>query len=85
MKATFNAIAKQLATVFADKAESAQYYSDNAQYIGMCGWCGNMSPVSRPAYFETFGQDGDPIHCTGWQFVGYNLAAVLIVLLSIKY
>ncbi len=57
MKATFNAIAKQLAKVFADKAESAQYYSDNAQYIAICGWCGNMSPVSRPAYIETFGKD----------------------------
>lgn len=31
-------------------------------------------------------QDGDPIRCTGWQFVGYNLAAAAVVLLlSIKY
>lgn len=31
-------------------------------------------------------QDGDPIKCTGWQFVGYNIAAVVVaVLLSIKY
>ena len=35
---------------------------------------------------EFFGQDGDPIRCTGWQFVGYNIAAVVVaVLLSIKY
>ena len=35
---------------------------------------------------EFYGQDGDPIRCTGWQFVGYNIvAAVIVVLLSIKY
>ena len=35
---------------------------------------------------EFYGQDGDPIKCTGWQFVGYNIAAaVAVVLLSIKY
>ena len=35
---------------------------------------------------EFYGQDGDPIKCTGWQFVGYNIAAaVIVVLLSIKY
>ena len=57
MKATFNQIADNLVKVFADKAESAQYYSDNEQYICMCGWCGTMSPVSRPAYVKTFGKD----------------------------
>ena len=35
---------------------------------------------------EFYAQDGDPIRCTGWQFVGYNIAAaVIVVLLSIKY
>ena len=35
---------------------------------------------------EFFAADGDPIRCTGWQFVGYNIAAVVVaVLLSIKY
>ena len=35
---------------------------------------------------EFFAQDGDPIRCTGWQFVGFNIAAaVVVVLLSIKY
>lgn len=35
---------------------------------------------------EFYAQDGDPIRCTGWQFVGYNLAAAAVaVLLSIKY
>lgn len=56
MKATFNEITKQLVTVFTDKAERAQYYSDNEQYIFLCGWCGTMSPVSRPAYVKTFGK-----------------------------
>ena len=38
------------------------------------------------ASHEFFAQDGDPIRCTGWQFVGYNIAAVVVaVLLSIKY
>lgn len=56
MKATLNQIAENLAKVFTDKAESAQYYSDNEQYICLCGWCGTMSPVSRPAYWKTFGK-----------------------------
>lgn len=33
-----------------------------------------------------YGDDGDPIKCTGWQFVGYNIiAAVVAILLCIKY
>lgn len=33
-----------------------------------------------------FGDDGDPIKCTGWQFVGYNIIAVAVaMLLCIKY
>lgn len=27
------------------------------------------------ASHEFYAQDGDPIRCTGWQFVGYNLNA----------
>ena len=38
------------------------------------------------ASHEFYAQDGDPIRCTSWQFVGYNIAAVVVaVLLSIKY
>ena len=33
------------------------------------------------ASHEFYAQDGDPIKCTGWQFVGYNIAAVVVVLL----
>ena len=33
-----------------------------------------------------YGQDGDPIKCTGWQFVGYNIiAAIVAILLCIEY
>lgn len=33
-----------------------------------------------------YDQDGDPIKCTGWQFVGYNIiAAVVAILLCIEY
>ena len=54
MKATFNNIVDQLVKVFTDKEETAQYYSENEQYSGICGWCGVMSPESRPAYYKTF-------------------------------
>lgn len=56
MKATFNNIVENLVKVFTDKEESAQYYSENEQYTGICGWCGAMSPESRPAYYKTFGK-----------------------------
>ena len=45
-----------------------------------------LSAAWLRASHEFFGQDGDPIRCTGWQFVGFNLAAAaVVVLLSIKY
>lgn len=56
MKATFNQIVENLVKVLTDKADTAQYYSDNEQYTGLCGWCGIMSPESRPAYVKTFGK-----------------------------
>ena len=56
MKTTFNQIAENLVKVFTNKAERAQYYNDNEQYICLCGWCGTMSPASRPAYIKTFGK-----------------------------
>ena len=35
---------------------------------------------------EVCAADGDPARCTGWQFIGYGGAAVVVaVLLSIKY
>lgn len=29
---------------------------------------------------EFFAQDGDPIRCAGWQFVGYTFAAAVVAL-----
>lgn len=38
------------------------------------------------ASHEFYAQDGDPIRCTGWQFIGYNIAAAVIaLLLCIEY
>lgn len=38
------------------------------------------------ASHEFYAHDGDPIKCTGWQFIAYNIAAAaVVVLLSIKY
>ena len=33
------------------------------------------------AQHSFFAQDGDPIRCTGWQLVGYNIAAAAAALL----
>ena len=40
-----------------------------------------MARVWLHAQHSFYGQDGDPIRCTGWQFVGYNLLTVVFVLL----
>ena len=33
-----------------------------------------------------YGQDGDPIRCTGWKFTGYNIMdAVVAILFCIEY
>lgn len=38
------------------------------------------------AQHSFYGQDGDPIQCTGWQFVGYNImAAAATLLLCIEF
>lgn len=38
------------------------------------------------AQHSFYGKDGDPIKCTGWQFIGYNIiAAVVTILLCIEY
>ena len=38
------------------------------------------------AQHSFYGQDGDPIQCTGWQFIGYNIiAAIVAILLCIEY
>lgn len=57
MKATFEQIVKNLVKVFTKKEEFSTYCSDTEQYQGLCGWCGVMSPLSRPAYNKEFGKD----------------------------
>ena len=38
------------------------------------------------AQHSFYGKDGDPIRCSGWQFIGYNIiAAVVTILLCIEY
>ena len=38
------------------------------------------------AQHSFYGKDGDPIRCTGWQFIGYNIiAAVVTILLCIEH
>ena len=38
------------------------------------------------ASHEFYAQDGDPIKCTGLQFIGYNIAAAVVaLLLCIEY
>ena len=45
-----------------------------------------MGRVWLQAQHSFYGKDGDPIRCTGWQFVGYNIiAAVVAILLCIEY
>lgn len=56
MKATLEQIAENLVKVFSNKEEYSTYCSDAEQYQGICGWCGVMSPISRPAYYKEFGK-----------------------------
>ena len=45
-----------------------------------------MARVWLQAQHSFYGKDVDPIRCTGWQFVGYNIiAAVVVMLLCIEY
>lgn len=38
------------------------------------------------AQHSFYGNDGDPIKCTGWQIIGYNIIAALVAFLfCIKY
>lgn len=53
---TAEQIREQLQKVFTNAAMTAQYNSDNEQYDGICGWCGVMAPISRPAFVHDFGE-----------------------------
>lgn len=55
--ATFSQIANQLVTIFRNEGKTASYNSANEMREGFCGWCGTMSPMSRPAFVADFGAD----------------------------
>ena len=45
-----------------------------------------MARVWLQTQHNVYGKDGDPIRCTGWQLIGYNIiAAVVTILLCIEY
>ena len=67
-----------LAAVYGAQRTAAALRAAHRAAIAARVWLG--------ASHEFYAQDGDPIKCTGWQFVGYNIAAAVVaVLLSIKY
>lgn len=55
--ATFSQIANQLVTIFRNEGKTASYNSANEMREVFCGWCGTMSPMSRPAFVADFGAD----------------------------
>ncbi len=67
-----------LAAIYGAQRTAAALRAALRAVLTVCAWLSTSH--------EFYAQDGDPIRCTGWQFVGYNIAAaVVIVLLSIKY
>lgn len=56
---SFPQIVDQLYKVFSNEAEASQYNNtqSGAQYMGLCGWAGTMSPLNRAAFIKEFGQD----------------------------
>lgn len=53
----FSQIANQLVTIFRSEGKTASYNSANEYREMFCGWCGYMSPLSRPAFVADFGAD----------------------------
>lgn len=56
---SFPQIVDQLYKTFSNEAEASQYNNtqSGAQYVGLCGWAGTMSPLNRAAFLQEFGQD----------------------------
>ena len=56
---SFSQIVDQLYKTFSNEAEASQYNNtqSGAQYMGLCGWAGTMSPLNRAAFLKEFGQD----------------------------
>ena len=53
----FSKITNQLVTIFRSEGKTASYNSANEMREVFCGWCGTMSPMSRPAFVADFGAD----------------------------
>ena len=53
----FSQITNQLVTIFRSEGKTASYNSANEYREMFCGWCGYMSPLSRPAFVADFGED----------------------------
>ena len=67
-----------LAATYGAQRTAAALRAAHRATIAACVWL--------RASHEFYGQDGDPIRCTGWQFIGYNiLVAVVSILLCIEY
>lgn len=55
-KATYLQLVERLENVFSDAVMNLEYNSPSERYMGICGWCGVMSPLTRPAYLREFGE-----------------------------
>lgn len=53
----FSQITNQLVTIFRSEGKTASYNSANEYREMFCGWCGYLSPLSRPAFVADFGAD----------------------------
>ena len=53
----FSQITNQLVTIFRSEGKTVSYNSANEYREMFCGWCGYMSPLSRPAFVADFGAD----------------------------
>ena len=40
-----------------DGTDGERWNGENPMYEGICGWCGVMAPMNRPAFVEKFGED----------------------------
>lgn len=54
---SFSQVANQLVTIFRNEGKTSSYNSANEMREVFCGWCGTMSPMSRPAFVADFGAD----------------------------
>lgn len=54
--ATKEQLTERLYNVLISESETRLYNSKSEQRQGFCGWCGVMSPLTRPAYIADFGE-----------------------------